>query len=68
MQRKTLLLVALILALAAALAGIYFSRLSRTPAGQERLTKLTAENFSDFQSGFDAAAAGPRLVLLLSPT
>jgi hypothetical protein len=68
MQRKALLLVSLILALAAALAGIYFSRLSPTPVGQEPLTKLTAENFSEFQSSFDAAAAGPRLVLLLSPT
>ena len=68
MQRKTLLLVALIPALAAALAGIYFSRLSPIPAGQQPLTKLAAENFSEFQSSFDAAAAGPRLVLLLSPT
>jgi hypothetical protein len=38
------------------------------PAGQRPLARLSPASFGDFAAAFDAGAAAPRLVLLLSPT
>ncbi len=46
----------------------YFSMDSSTPPGQELLATLTTANFAAFEQAFDKSTAGPRLVLLLSPT
>jgi hypothetical protein len=41
---------------------------SAVPAGQRPLLRLSTANRGDFGAAFDAGAAAPRLVLLLSPT
>jgi hypothetical protein len=41
---------------------------SSAPAGQRPLARLAPASFGDFSAAFDAGAAAPRLVLLLSPT
>ncbi len=52
-----------------ALAALfYFYGGSRTPPGQPPLHSLTAENAVDLKNDFNAARAGVRVLLLLSPT
>jgi len=41
---------------------------SKAPPNQRPLLTLSPANFSEFVTGFDGAADGPRIVLLLSPT
>ena len=56
-------------ALSGLLLAVAFLRMdSSTPRGQEPLVSLTNSNFAEFETVFDKSAAGPRLVLLLSPT
>lgn len=62
------ILLAAVLAVVLALAGVYLWGPSKTPAGQPPLSTLSGATFSDFQSAFDSAADEPRIVLLLSPT
>jgi hypothetical protein len=64
-RRRAILLV---LALLVGAAGWYFYAGSSTPEGQPPLAHLSAGNLSEFRSAFNAAAAGPRLLILLSPT
>lgn len=52
----------------AVLGAVYLWGPSSAPQGQAPLVKLSNENFSEFQSTFDADPSVPRLVLLLSPT
>jgi hypothetical protein len=62
------ILLAAVLAVVLALAGVYFWGPSKTPAGQPPLSTLSESTFANFQSAFDSAAHEPRMVLLLSPT
>jgi len=64
---KKRLLIGIVVA-ALLLAGVYLWGPSKTPAGQPPLLVLSASNFSEFQSAFDSAADGARIILLLSPT
>ncbi len=57
-----------ILAVLLFVAGMALWGPSEAPTTQTPLVKLTAKNFTDFASAFDAAADSPRLILLLSPT
>jgi hypothetical protein len=50
------------------LGAVYLWGPSQTPAGQAPLSVLSEASFSQFETAFDLAADGPRLVLLLSPT
>lgn len=50
------------------LAGVYLWGPSVAPPAQKPLTALSSANFGEFESAFDAASAGPRLLLLVSPT
>lgn len=65
-MRKRLLIGIAVAALL--LAGVYLWGPSKTPAGQPPLFVLSASNFGEFQSAFDSAPDGPRIILLLSPT
>ena len=49
-------------------AGVYLWGPSKTPSTQKPLTALSNTNFNEFETAFDEAADGQRLVLLLSPT
>jgi hypothetical protein len=66
MKRKTI-----VLAAAAALlllVAAYFWGPSSVPQGQLPLLTLTAANWSEFETTFDADTSAPRVMLLLSPT
>jgi hypothetical protein len=66
MKRKAIIagvVAALLLAAAAYLWGP-----SSVPPGQPLLLTLTAANFSEFETAFEADTSVPLLVLLLSPT
>ena len=65
---KKRLLIGIIVAALLLLAGVYLWGPSKTPAGQPPLFILSGSNFTEFQSAFDSAADGPRIILLLSPT
>jgi hypothetical protein len=41
---------------------------SASPAGQRELMRLTAENFPEFQTQFNAAQDRVRVIAMLSPT
>jgi hypothetical protein len=62
------ILLAAVLAIVLALAGVYFCGPSKTPAGQPPLSTLSESTLANFESAFDSAADEPRIVLLLSPT
>jgi hypothetical protein len=47
---------------------LYFYGPSTTPSGQKPLTTLSSANFAEFETAFDEAAGGPRLLVLVSPT
>ena len=66
MKRKALIagLVAALLLVAVA----YLSGPSSVRPGQPPLLTLTAANFSEFETAFEADTSVPRVVLLLSPT
>lgn len=65
MKRAVFILVALVIV---ALAALYLFGPSKVPAGQPPLTTLSAANFTDFTTAFDADPGVPRLLLLFSPT
>ena len=65
MKRAVIILVILIVG---SLATLYLWGPSKVPSGQPPLTTLSASNFSDFTSAFDADPTVPRLILLFSPT
>lgn len=67
MKRSLSVLAALVLAGLLVLGWRYFGG-SNVPAGQPPLTRLTAGNFPELRTAFDAAAGKVRIVLLLSPT
>jgi hypothetical protein len=54
--------------LLAILAGAYFSWPGHAPAGQPVLIELDSKAMLALQSEFNRAAAGLRVILLLSPT
>jgi hypothetical protein len=60
----------LILVLVAGVAGLayYFYAGSDTPAGQQALVRLNAENFGDLKREFNAAPDAVRVIAMLSPT
>jgi hypothetical protein len=66
MKRKAIIagVVAAVLLLVAA----YLWGPSKVPQGQPPLLTLTAANFSEFETAFEADTSVPRVVLLLSPT
>jgi len=66
-SRGTLVEAALAVVLLAGLAAWLWLP-ARVPQGQQPLTTLEATTTPQFAAAFDDAAAGPRLVLLLSPT
>jgi hypothetical protein len=60
-----------ILVCAAALLGsllFYFYGGSESPAGQQTLVRLNAENLPELQKQFNAAQDRVRLIAMLSPT
>ncbi|HXZ21018.1 MAG TPA: hypothetical protein VEG63_13790 [Candidatus Acidoferrales bacterium] len=67
MKIKAALRALVALAVLAALAA-YLWAPGRTPLGQPPLVTLSAASVPEFAAAFDAAPAGPRLVLLVSPT
>lgn len=66
-SRGTLVEAALLVVLLAGLAAWLWLP-PRVPQGQPPLTTLEAPAAPQFAAAFDGAPAGPRLVLLLSPT
>jgi hypothetical protein len=66
-SRGTLVEAALAIVLLAGLAAWLWLP-ARVPQGQQPLTTLEAPAAPQFAAAFDDAPAGPRLVLLLSPT
>lgn len=66
-MKKKLIIIGVI-GVAAVLLAFYLWVPGSAPQGQPALVKLTANNFSQFTSAFDADANLPRLVLLVSPT
>ncbi|MGH9776257.1 MAG: hypothetical protein ACRD50_15085 [Candidatus Acidiferrales bacterium] len=67
MKRRTLVSLALVLAVLLAL-GWYFFGGQKVPAGQPALFALTPANFSSLRNSFNAANGNVRVVLLFSPT
>ena len=66
MKRQWMIPVALLgLVLA---AGVYISIPGHAPAGQPALVELSPRALADFQSDFNRASSGPRVILLISPT
>jgi hypothetical protein len=61
---------ALALLLLAVGAGVAYLTLGKrtTPVGQPALVRLQAGNLEPVKQAFNAASAGPRLLVLLSPT
>jgi hypothetical protein len=57
-----------IMAAGVLMVAIWYLRGDSTPSGQPRLTVLNQNNLSEFQLAFDSNSAGPRLLLLVSPT
>ena len=60
----------IILGVAAVLGAVFYYLYggSTAPAGQPPLTRLTAVNFDELRSAFNAARDSVRVVTLLSPT
>jgi len=50
------------------MVAIWYLHGDSTPPGQPVLTVLDENNLSEFQVAFDSGSAGPRLLLLVSPT
>jgi hypothetical protein len=71
-MRRRVLAVGVAVVLAIVLLLLLCARASwgpaSVPAGQRPLARLSPATFGDFSAAFDAGAAVPRLVLLLSPT
>jgi hypothetical protein len=65
MKRAVIILVVLVIV---AFVGLYLWGPSKVPSGQPSLTTLSASNFTNFASAFDADPTVPRLILLFSPT
>ena len=49
-------------------AALYLYGGGQTPAGQQRLLNITAQNVGEIRSAFNAANGDARVLLLLSPT
>ena len=64
MKRKSIVIAAVVLALLGA-AAYYRYAPGQAPAGQSPLANFDQ---ASFQQQFSAAAAGPRVLVLLSPT
>lgn len=67
-MKKSLLILAAILAVVAGLALWSARRPRQTPSGQPPLESLTPKNLEDFRKAFDRSPSSVRMVLLLSPT
>lgn len=66
-MRKRLIILAVV-TIAVLLAATYLWGPGAVPPGQQPLVTLSPANVAQFESAFDADAAVPHLVLLLSPT
>jgi len=66
MKRKAI--IAGVVAALLLVAVAYLWGPSSVPPGQPPLLTLTAANFSEFETVFEADTSVPRVVLLLSPT
>ena len=67
-MRRIWLIGLIALAVVALLAGLYFGRGSRPPAGQPALLEIDDKTLPDFQAQFNRDASSLRIILLLSPT
>ncbi len=67
MKKRLSILAGLVLVGLFALGWYYYGG-TTVPAGQSPLTSLTAENFDQLRTAFNAASGEVRIVLLLSPT
>ena len=67
-MRKKRIIGLVLAAVLALLAIAYLWGPATVPAGQQPLVTLSSANFAEFEKAFDADAAAPRLLLLLSPT
>jgi hypothetical protein len=66
MKRKAI--IAGVVAALLLVAVAYLWGPSSVPPGQPPLLTLTAANFNEFETAFEADTSVPRVVLLLSPT
>jgi hypothetical protein len=66
MKRRAIIACVVAALLLAAVAYLWGP--SSIPPGQPPLLTLTAANFSEFETAFEADTNVPRVVLLLSPT
>lgn len=67
MKNKNVVILAIVAVLLIVVVA-YLWGPSATPPTQKPLLRLSAANFSEFETSFDEAADAPRLLLLLSPT
>ena len=67
MKRSRKILGLIFLAIVAGIV-LYLYAGSTVPAGQPPLKRLTATNFNELQSAFNAAKESVRVIALLSPT
>jgi hypothetical protein len=65
--RRPALLAAIAAPLVVGAAYLFYAPRS-VPAGQPALAHLSARSLADLRSAFNAASAGTRLLVLLSPT
>lgn len=65
---KSRVVIIAVLAIGLLLAALHFWGPSSVPPGQQALTVLSPENFSEFAAAFDANPNIPRMLFLLSPT
>jgi len=65
---KKKLIVVGVLGVAVLFVAVYLWGPGTMPPGQQPLVTLSSANIGEFETVFDADAAAPRLVLLLSPT
>ncbi len=67
-MKKALITLAVVVGVAAGIAGWYSLQPRHTPAGQPPLESLNPQNLSEFEKAFNDSPSSVRLVLLLSPT
>src|SRR5690348_5465562 len=67
-EMKKKLIVVGVLGVAVLFVAVYLWGPGTMPPGQQPLVTLSSANIGEFETVFDADAAAPRLVLLLSPT
>ena len=68
MKHRRLTILLIIVAAILIYGSVYLWVPGHAPSGQPPLATLSEASVSEFETAFDAASGGPRLVLLFSPT